>query len=84
MQLHRKSTPLINITLLNIIFSNKVEVLRNCIESILEKTDYSNYEIFVIDNKNSEEATFEYHKKIESNPKIKILSYPEEFNIYVT
>ncbi|MDQ1253175.1 MAG: hypothetical protein QG646_2325 [Euryarchaeota archaeon] len=59
---------------------DKVEVLRNCIESILEKTDYSNYEIIVIDNQSYEEATFEYYKKIESNPKIKILSYREEFN----
>ena len=59
---------------------DKVEVLQTCIESILEKTDYSNYEIIVVDNQSTEEITFEYYEKIENNPKIKILKYSEKFN----
>ena len=59
---------------------DKLEVLKICIDSILEKTDYENYEIVIVDNQSKEEKTFRYYDKIENNPKIKILGYNKPFN----
>lgn len=55
-----------------------VDILQKCIESVLEKTTYENYEIAIIENNSTEEETFEYYKELEKNPKIKILRYPDK------
>lgn len=58
------------------------EVLRNCIESIVTKTDYSNYDIVIVDNGSSPEN----RKKVEqiiadfSNCKISYLYDQYKFN----
>jgi GT2 family glycosyltransferase len=59
---------------------DKVDVLKRCIESILNKTTYQNYEIIIVDNNSQEERTFEYYKTIRDNPKIRILEYNKPFN----
>lgn len=45
-------------------FRDKVELLEQCVESILEKTDYPNYELVLVDNESKEEKTKEYLEKI--------------------
>lgn len=55
-------------------------VLKPCVDSILAKTDYENYQIIIVDNGSEQPETFEYFKQIEQNPKVKIISYPGEFN----
>ena len=55
-----------------------IEELKVCIDSILEKTTYSNYEIVVVENNSVNESTFEYYKEIEKNDKIKVVYYPEK------
>lgn len=58
-----------------------IEELKVCINSILEKTTYSNYEIVVVENNSKKEETFEYYKQIEQNEKVKVVYYPEkQFN----
>jgi glycosyltransferase involved in cell wall biosynthesis len=59
---------------------DKVDTLKTCIESIIEKTDYKNYEIVIVDNQSKEEETFEYYDKIKNNREIKILEYTKPFN----
>ena len=59
---------------------DKVEVLKNCIDSIQKKTDYENYEIAIVDNQSKEGETFEYYEKLGENPRIKILEYNKPFN----
>jgi len=59
---------------------DKVEVLKRCIDSILNKTTYQNYEIVIVDNNSQEEKTFEYYETIKDNPKIRILEYKKPFN----
>jgi GT2 family glycosyltransferase len=59
---------------------DKVNTLKTCIESILEKTDYENYEIIIVDNQSKEEETTIYYDKIKNNSKIKILEYSKPFN----
>ncbi|KQC11251.1 MAG: hypothetical protein APR54_11095, partial [Candidatus Cloacimonas sp. SDB] len=59
---------------------DNVHLLRRCIESILEKTEYDNYEIVIIDNQSSEDETFAYYHSLKSHKKIKILYYNKPFN----
>ncbi len=57
-----------------------LEVLKPCVESILEKTEYENYEIIIVDNQSCRDETHAWFTVIETHPKIKILQYNEEFN----
>ncbi len=61
----------------SIIIPNKdhVNTLKRCIDSIVIKTDYNNYEIIVVENNSIEKETFEYYQAISKNEKINILYY---------
>lgn len=70
-----KGNPLISIIIPN---KDQVESLDKCLRSI-EKSSYKNYEIIIVENNSTEDATFAYYKKIESD-KIRIVYWPDEFN----
>lgn len=56
-------------------------ILKACIDSILNKTSYSNYEIIVIDNQSVDLKTIKYLDRIESqHQNIRVLSYNKPFN----
>ena len=59
---------------------NGKALVKACIESILEKTVYQNYEILLIDNGSDEKESLDYFAKLEKHSKIRVLSYPGEFN----
>ncbi|WGL16400.1 glycosyltransferase family 2 protein [Microbulbifer bruguierae] len=59
---------------------DKLSVLRLCIDSILEKTTYSNYEILILDNQSEEAETLEYFAQLESVPNVRVLPFNEPFN----
>lgn len=62
-------------------FRDKVELLRECVDSILKKTDYPNYEIILADNRSKEEETKEYiERSMNSDKRIKYVSVDMEFN----
>src|SRR3546814_8497449 len=44
---------------------DRLDLLARCVDSILEKTTYPNYEIIILDNESSERETLEYFEKIE-------------------
>ncbi len=54
--------------------------LKRCIDSILSKTSYENYEIVIVENNSKDEETFEYYKELEKKENIKILNYKGDFN----
>ena len=58
---------------------DKAEVLKKCIESVLRKTTYSNFEILIIDNQSIEPATYNY-LQIFQQKGIKVLPYDKPFN----
>ena len=64
----------------SILIPNKdnIAMLKQCINSILERTTYNNYEIIIIENNSKNTKTFNYYNKIKKNQKIKILEYPEK------
>jgi GT2 family glycosyltransferase len=55
------------------------KLLRACIESIKEKTIYSNYELLIVDNSSIESETKDLLAQYESEG-VSILKYPEVFN----
>lgn len=57
-----------------------VEDLQKCINSILDKSTYSNYEIIVIENNSKADKTFRYYEKIQKNSRIKLIYWKGIFN----
>ena len=66
----------------SIVIPNKdhLEDLSRCIASILEKSTYDNYEIIVVENNSTTEEIFDYYKKIQENPNVKVIVYQGDFN----
>jgi O-antigen biosynthesis protein len=60
---------------------DRVELVRMSVGSIIEKTDYPNYEIIVVDNQSVEKETLEYFKEIqEKDSRVKVMPYDAPFN----
>lgn len=60
---------------------DKVEYLRRCIDSILNKTTYRNYEIIIVDTGSVEEDTNSYYESLKSNyndKKLKIKKFTKQ------
>lgn len=72
-----KETPLVSIIIPN---KNHLEDLRRCIESILEKSTYTAYEIIVVDNGSNETGVQDYYRELNQNERIRVVSWNEEFN----
>lgn len=70
-----KGTPLVSIVIPS---KDHIDDLKRCIDSILEKSTYDNYEIIVVENGSEESRTFAYYKQLEDNPKITVVTYKKE------
>ncbi len=67
---------------ISILIPNKdhIDDLRRCLDSIKERSTYDNYEIIVIENNSTEDATFAYYKTLEEQDKVRVVTYEGEFN----
>lgn len=59
---------------------DRMELLRVCVDTILDKTEYDNYQIVIVDNQSIEAETHAYFDSLRRHPKVQILSYDEPFN----
>ena len=59
---------------------NHLEDLKRCVDSILSRSTYENYEIIIIENNSTEQAVFDYYKTLEQNERIKVVTYTQPFN----
>ena len=61
---------------------NQFPLLQRCISSIIELTDYSNFEILVIDNGSTDRDAVDYLDGIRQmdDPRLKVIAYDEPFN----
>lgn len=59
---------------------NHVGDLKRCINSIIEKSTWKNYEIVVIENNSNEDSIFEYYKEIEKLDNVRVVKFTGEFN----
>lgn len=79
---YRVKYPVQGEPLVSIIIPNKdaKEDLEKCIQSILEKSSYTNYEILIVENNSTGEEIFSYYKELSENSKIRLLRWKREFN----
>lgn len=69
--------PLVSLIILT---KNSFLLLQRCIESILKKTTYPNYEILIVDNGSDDPATLQYIEQLQANPKIRVVRDNRQFN----
>jgi len=55
-------------------------VLRACVDSILQLTDYPNYHIRIVDNDSSDPAFFSYLKSLQDDARVSFMPFPGDFN----
>lgn len=55
-------------------------MIKRCVESLLEKTEYSNYEILLVDNGSTDPEAVAFLNSLRFNPKTRVLDYPHPFN----
>lgn len=68
----------------SIVIPNKdnVPILRQCIDSILKKSSYGNYEILVVENNSVERETFEYYDELQKSEgqRVKVVKCVTDWN----
>jgi len=57
-----------------------LNVLKPCIDSILEKTRYTNFTVIVVDNGSELPETHDYFAQIQTDERVSVVEYPGEFN----
>ena len=57
-----------------------LDVLISCVDSILKKTSYTNYEILILDNQSQKPETLAWFGQVSVNPKVRVLSFDQPFN----
>ncbi|HUJ77174.1 MAG TPA: glycosyltransferase, partial [bacterium] len=55
-------------------------LLKQCLDSILRKTDYAPYEILVVDNQSTDPQTLDYFKALGDSGQARVLPYDRPFN----
>ena len=59
---------------------NALKLVRQCIDSILSKTSYPNYEILLIDNGSDDPAALAYFSELNQHERIRVIRDDSEFN----
>ena len=63
-----------------ILTRNGLQLIRPCVESILEKTTYRNYEILIVDNGSDDPATLQYLNALQTRARIRVVRDDRAFN----
>jgi glycosyltransferase involved in cell wall biosynthesis len=59
---------------------NGIHLIKQCIESIIAKTTYKNYEILIVDNNSDDPAALAYFASLADNKRIRVLRDERPFN----
>ncbi|PYE32830.1 GT2 family glycosyltransferase [Idiomarina fontislapidosi] len=55
-------------------------VTRTCVESVLNKTNYTNFEVIIVDNQSREADTLAWFDEITKDERVRVLAYNAPFN----
>ena len=59
---------------------DRPDLLGPCVKGLLERTNYPNFELVVLDNQSVEEESLELFARLKKDPRVKILRYDRPFN----
>ncbi len=59
---------------------NGLALIQKCVESILKKTTYPNYEILIVDNASDDPATLQYFDKLKTDMRVRVVRDERPFN----
>lgn len=59
---------------------DRVELVRQCVDSILSRTTYSNYEVIIVDNQSTERTTLDYFAKVIADARVRVWPHARPFN----
>src|SRR5271165_1967836 len=79
---HEGPEPLVSIVVPT---RDQIALLRRCVETVLQKTEYQNYELIIVDNGSTEAEACAYlqtieDKAVEIGGRIRVLRHPGDFN----
>jgi GT2 family glycosyltransferase len=69
--------PLISIIIPN---HNNIVDLKKCVQSVLGKSTYANYEIIIVENNSSDPEVFRYYEQLRTHDRIKVIVWDRPFN----
>ncbi len=59
---------------------DKVDLLRTCVEGVLEGTDYGELDLIIADNDSVDPETLSYLDAVSLDPKVQVVRWPHPFN----
>ncbi|MSU22413.1 MAG: glycosyltransferase [Opitutus sp.] len=59
---------------------NRLNFLKPCVESLLEKTSYPNFELLIVDNDSEDPATIAYLDELRARERCRVIRYAGDFN----
>jgi len=59
---------------------DRAELLRTCVEGLLNATDYPDFEIIIADNDSREAEALEYLAEVTADPRVRVVRWPHRFN----
>ncbi|MEP2651600.1 MAG: glycosyltransferase, partial [Paraglaciecola sp.] len=74
---HTEKSPLVSLIIPT---RNSRQLVKVCVESVLTKTTYRNFEILLVDNQSDEQESLDYFNELNKHPQIKVLKYDQKFN----
>lgn len=73
-----EGAPLVSILIPNM---DHTEDLEKCVDSVIGRTDYQNFEIIIIENNSSEAKTFACYEGLQKKyPQVRVIRWEKEFN----
>jgi GT2 family glycosyltransferase len=68
------------LTTLIVATRDRVDLLRQIVDGVLNQTDYSPLELLIVDNQSVEAETLEYLETTKTYPQVSVLTYDQPFN----
>jgi glycosyltransferase involved in cell wall biosynthesis len=72
-----KSVPLVSLVVPT---RNGLRLIRQCVDSILNKTTYPNYEIIIVDNGSDDPETLRYFESAQADSRVRVIGDHRPFN----